>query len=416
MSELSNSQARSKDRIYYGWAIVLVSAVGLSTGPGQFVFSSLGLFIIPLGNEFGWDRAEVSLASTFFTITLGITVPFIGRLIDKFGSKTVLIPSIVFMALGLIAISLLISELWHLFLIFILIGLLSAGANSPPYMRVISTWFDRRRGLAIGIAMGGAGASFMYIPPLVQYMIDAYGWRSGYYSLAAITLLITLPLMLLFFRDPHNEDEILDFDEKPLEGADYSQTGMTISEALKTRVIWFLFLIFCLLSFCLYGLYFHLVPMLIDRGMSSTDAAWIASSIGVTVIIARIVIGFLIDRFFAPRIALVCFVLTIVGLALLANGAVYAMALLAAVFIGFSLGVEIDLLAYLTSRYFGLKSFGQIYGVLFTSFLLGASLGPVSFGLAFEMTGSYIWVLLLSIGLIVLASIVTALLPKYPKF
>lgn len=403
-----------RGRIYYGWLIVAVSVFGLSTGPGLFLYSSLGLFVIPFGDEFGWGRAQISLASTVFTIVLAITIPFIGGLIDKFGSKNVLIPSVVFMILGLLAIPLLISEVWHLILIFGLISLLSAGAHSVPFMRIISTWFDHRRGLAIGIAMGGAGASYMYIPPLVQYMIDIHGWRYGYYSLAALAFFTTLPLIILFLREPYTQDEVKDIGGKLKEKSDSINSGMSISEAIKTREIWLLFVMFSLVSFCLYGIYFHFVPLLIDRGIDSRYAAWIASIIGATVIVARVSIGFLIDRIFAPYVAILCFCATAIGIALLAGGAMSSLACVAAIFIGFSMGVEMDLLAYLASRYFGLKSYGQIYGILFVSFLLGASLGPVSYGLVHEKTGSYLWMLLLSILLMVFAAISAAFLPKYP--
>ncbi len=255
----------------------------------------------------------------------------------------------------------------------------------------------------------------MYVPPLVQYMIDAHGWRAGYYCLALIALLITLPLIALFLRDPTSYEEVTDTDAKPEESPDYVQPGMSISEVLVTREMWLLFGVFSLVSFCLYGLYFHLVPMLIDRGINSRDAARIASSVGATVIIARVTIGYLVDRFFAPRVAIICFLLTVIGLVLLANGAMSYLAYLAAVFIGFSMGVEMDLLAYLASRYFGLKNYGQVYGALFVSFLLGASLGPICYGVAFEATGAYIWILLFSTVLMALASLAAALLPKYPN-
>ncbi len=162
-------------RIFYGWWVVAVSIFGLSIGPGQFAFASRGLFMVPLGDEFGWDRAQISLALTVFTVALALSLPIVGRGVDRWGSRRVLVPSIVVCGLGLLAIPLLLTHLWVLLVIFALIGSLGAGANSLPYMLTIATWFDRRRGLAIGFAMAGAGAGYAYVPPLVQYMIDGYG-------------------------------------------------------------------------------------------------------------------------------------------------------------------------------------------------------------------------------------------------
>ena len=129
---------------------------------------------------------------------------------------------------------------------------------------------------------------------------------------------------------------------------------------------------------------------------------------------SRIIIGFLIDRFFAPHVALACFALTAIGLAVLAGGATYSLAFVAAIFIGLSFGAEIDLLAFLTSRYFGVANFGKVYGILFTSFLIGTSFGPYAYGLVYEATGSYAWILATCVPIILVAAIATGFLPNYP--
>jgi MFS family permease len=175
-----------------------------------------------------------------------------------------------------------------------------------------------------------------------------------------------------------------------------------------------LWAVFCLLSFSLYGLLPHLVPMLTDQGMSTGDAALAASTLGITIIFARVVIGYLIDRFFAPRVALLFFLMSAAGIGLLAVAPAGWTAFLAAVLVGLSIGAEIDLLAYLTTRYFGLANFGAVYGVMFAALLVGTSAGPVSFGLGYELTGSYATILFLCAGLNVAASVITAFLSPYP--
>ena len=153
--------------------------------------------------------------------------------------------------------------------------------------------------------------------------------------------------------------------------------------------------------------------MLTDRGMLGTDAAAVATTLGFSIVATRIVIGYFIDRFFAPYVAIVCFVLTALGLILLANGATHVIAGIAAVCIGFSFGAEIDLLAYLTSRYYGVENFGKVYGILFVSFLLGTSLGPYAYGYVYELTGSYDLILLTCVCLIGVAGLLTVILPRY---
>ena len=393
---------------YRGWWIVAIAAVAMSTGPGQFAFGALGLFIKPLGEEFGWDRAQVSLAATYFTIALAFSIPVIGQLADRFGSRRVLLPSILVFAALLALPALLVDTLWKLYLIYILMGCLGAGANALPYLRTIATWFDERRGLAIGIAMGGSGMGFAYVPPLVQYVIDTYDWRTGYICLAIFTVVVTIPLVYFFLRDaPPAQGRV---DDRQ---GDSEKSSLKLLPLLKSRLLWQLFLIFCLLSFGLYGVLSHLAPMMSDRGMTTADAALVQSTLGIAIVVSRIFVGYLIDRFVATRVAFVCFMISAGGVGVLAAGAVDAPAFLAALCIGLSLGAEIDMLAYLTSRYFGVDNFGKIYGILFASFLIGTSLGPYLFGLAYETYGSYREVLLSAVFVIIISAVTTLLLPAY---
>ena len=411
---MTESAARQAPKIYYGWWIVASAAIAMSTGPGQFAFGALGLFMVPLGEEFGWSRTEVSLALTFFTVALAFTIPYIGKLVDQYGSRKILLPSYTVFAILLAMIPLLANQLWILFLLFALIGSLAAGANALPYLRTISAWFDRHRGLALGIAMGGSSLGYVYVPPAVQYMIDHFGWRSGYYMLAIVALIVSLPLIYFVLREAPSRKDSAGFNEHPEpDAAAVKETRTPVSELLRQPLLWQLFLVFCLLSFTLYGVLSHLVPMLRDRGMSPANAALVQSALGIAIAVSRVVIGLVMDRFFAPRVALVCFLLSAVGVGLLATGAVGWIAVIAAIFIGISMGAEIDMLAFMTGRYFGVENFGRVYGILFTSFLIGTSVGPVMYGLAFEVLGSYIWVLVLSIVLMLASAGVTARLPRY---
>ncbi len=379
----------------------------MSTGPAQFAFGSLSLFMIPLAAEFSWDRTQISLASTFFTATLLFALPIAGRLVDTHGSKRVLVPSMLAVALLLAAIPLTLSEPWHLWLIFALIGSLGAGANALPYMRTVSACFDRHRGLAIGITLAGAGLGYSYVPPLLYYTIESHGWRSAYLLLGGIIIFIALPLVMWLCQDPRGESA-------PDAAPSRHLQGVSRSTALRGRTFWILFVVFSLLSFSLYGLMVHSVPMLVDRGMSPGSAALGATTIGVTIMIARVLTGYLCDRFFAPWVASAAFLLSTAGLIMLAMGGTDLAAYSAFVFIGFSIGAEIDMMTYLTTRYFGLRYFGEIYGILFASLLLGTSLGPLSFGWNFDATGSYTTILWLAAGGTAIAAIFATILPPYP--
>ena len=151
---------QQKSKIFYGWWVLFACVVGLIVGPGQFAFGSLGLFIIPMQEEFGWSRSEISLSATIFTVALIFFMPIVGRLVDRFGSKQVLLPGMLVIGLSLVAIPLVLNQLWHLFVIFFIMGSLGAAANALPFMLAISSWFDKYRGMAIGFAMAGSGLGY----------------------------------------------------------------------------------------------------------------------------------------------------------------------------------------------------------------------------------------------------------------
>lgn len=405
-----------KTKIFYGWWVVAGSIVGASVGSAQFAFGSLGVFMSPLGAEFGWSRTEMSFALTMFTVSQGLAVSLVGYLIDRYGVRRVLLPSLIVYAILLSGIPLLVGKLWHLLLMFFLIGFLATGTNSISYMRIVSAWFDRRRGLALGVTMAGGGLGFFYVPPFVQYLIEAFGWRAGYYGLVALVIL-AMPVIYLFLRDSPL-DLGLTPDGIAAEKSDVdrrAQFGLLRAEAVKQGSFWKLIVIFALLAFCLFGVLPHLFPMLMDRGMPGSQAAIAASTMGITMIVARWGIGYLIDRFFAPYVAFPCFLLSALGFAMLATGATGWPVFVAAAFLGISAGAEFDLLAFLTSRYFGLRNFGGIYAYLFIAFLIGASLGPLTYGAVYEHTGSYMWILSACTILTVVAGLIMLTLPRYPK-
>jgi sugar phosphate permease len=406
----------------YGWVIVAVCTFGISTGPAAFAFGSAGQFIGAFHEEFGWDRTQVSFGLLILTGMTALSLPFIGRLIDRYGARRVLIPSLVMFAGCLAAVPLLVHELWQLNLVYVLMGTVAAGTNSVPFVRVISAWFDRSRGLAIGIAGSGTGLGFAYVPLVVEYMTAHHGWRSAYYALAAIVLAITLPLVLLLFRErPTDVEPGTDGTPPPLHrSADVERSsesaGITLREALAQRDFWVLIVVFVVLAFVVYGVLPHLVPLLTDRGIDSATAALIASMFGVSAFFGRVVIGWLIDHFFARNVALVFFALSGAGLALLNAEVPVGLLFVAAALVGGGLGAEVDLLAYLTSRYFGLRCFSEIFGVLFGAILVSIGLGPVVFGIVHDRTQSYAAVMYAGIGLCIVAVLVMVLLRPYPQW
>ncbi|MDH7798690.1 MULTISPECIES: MFS transporter [unclassified Beijerinckia] len=389
-----------------GWLLVAVCLIGISAGPAAFGIASLGLFIEVFEKQFGWSRTEVSSAASVMMICTAISMPFVGRLVDRIGPRRVLIPSIVLLGLCMLAIPFLVTQFWQFMLIYVLMGTIAAGTNSVPYMRVLASWFDRSRGLAIGIAGSGTGLGFAYVPLVGHAAISQFGWQAGYVVLGLIMFCIVLPLVFFFLKETPDGGQVEDNS-----AAKKDLAGMSLSEAMRQRNFWLLAAIFITLAFVLYGLIPHLTPMLTDRGLTAAAAAGIASLFGFATFGGRVFIGFLIDKFDARLVAVTFFSISALGLLLLAVPLPDWAIVVAAVLLGGSLGAEVDMLAYMTSRYFGLKCFAEIFGVIFGAVLVAMGLGPMAFGLVFDKTGSYQAILLIGAPACLLAAALMFLLP-----
>lgn len=396
-----------------GWVTVVVCLLGISTGPAAFGLASLFLLGGPIGEEFGWSRTAISAAVSVMMLCTAVSLPFMGRLVDRFGVKRVLVPSIIIFGLCFLAASM-ISSYWQFIALYVAMGTIAVGTNSVPYMRVLTSWFDRRRGLAIGIAGSGTGLGFGYVPLVTQELVAHFGWRGGYFGLGLIMLLFTLPMVVFLLHEKpqafglHPDGAVSD---APAEHA--VATGDTLREVMKRRDFWSLITIFSGLAFVLYGLIPHMVPMLQDRGVPAGLAAGLASAFGWSAFGGRLLIGFLVDRFDARRIAFVFFSLSAVGLALLSAPLPIWAFIVAAIMLGLSLGAEVDMLAYLTSRYFGLKNFAQIFGAMFSAVMVAMSLSPLAFGAVYDHTGSYKAILALGVPLCALAIVLVLMLRPY---
>jgi MFS family permease len=408
---------QKKSGVFYGWYIVAISCLATSTGIAPFVFLSLGFFMIPFYNEFGWTRGQISSITPVLLFSLMIAQPFAGRFIDKLGTRNLLIPSTLAFGLLLAAIPTFVNEIWHLAIIFFLIGTLGVGANTMPHMRIISGWFNKKRGLAIGISVSGIGLGYTYVPMLLESTISTRGWRAGYYALSLLVLFIAAPLVYIFLKESPEQMGLLADGEESSDTNQVLQSsiGLTSSETIRKLDFWLLLFIFLFISFNLHGLTQHLPSMMVDRGFDSSVAAKIASSLGLSVLVSRILIGYLLDIYFAPRVAMLFFGLSTIGIAMFLLSSSLPFLFLAAILAGLSLGAEIDILAYLIGKYFGLRSFGEIYGLLFVGIFLGTAMGSPAFGLSFDKTGSYTSILTIAIVVNIVAVLLTAKLSPYPE-
>jgi len=380
---------RGKSRFFYGWTVVATAAVGLFFSEAPMVVYSFAVFLKPLAENFHAGRGAVSMAFTIHNVVGACIAPFIGRLVDRYGARKVILPGQVLLALVVIAALLIGSRLWQLYLFYVALGFVGAPTGPVPYSAVIARWFDRRRGLALGLIMFGMGIGTTLMPPLVQRLIAAFGWRMTFACLGAAILLIAIVVVALFLEDgPETRGLSPDGDAWLAQHA-ASAPGLEWSAVWRTRAFWLLMSSFMLAGASAHACVLHIAPLLSDRGLTAQSAALGSAVVGLAVMIGRIGSGYLQDRFFAPRVASGIFALAAIGMLILWTGRGAASALTAAFFVGLAMGAEIDIVAFLMSRYFGLRSLGTCVAVGFGGFILAGGIGVFLMGAGFDATGSY---------------------------
>ena len=397
--EATNRTDSSQPRSLRQWVIVAVAAVGLFLGFGPIISFTFGVFLSPVAGEFGWGRGETSLAFSLSLLAMGIATPMLGKLVDRLGARTVILSAAIVFGGGLMSLSLLTPSLWHFYAVFLVMGLFGGGTAPVPYSKVISQWFDEKRGLALGLAMVGLGLGAFVMPSLANTLISNLGWRQAYVVIGGMVIFVTIPIVGLFLKEntqspgPHTESE------SPSGAA---VDGMSSGEARRTSEFWLMATSFFLVSSACHAGLIHMAPMLIDRGATAQTASLAISFLGGATLMGRVIAGLLLDRFFVSRVGIGFFAGVAAGLGLLWSGATGSVAFVAAVLVGLGLGAEVCTIAYVVGRYFGLRAFGEIHGYLFAAFILGAVVGPLLMGFSFDSLDGYEFAL----GILVVAVIV----------
>lgn len=394
------------DLDYYGWRVVLAACLGVMAGFGSLFVYTFSVFVKPLATEFGWTREAISSGFAIAAVTLGFVSPLLGRWIDRFGPRRIILACMTIYACALASLAFLRSGIWQFYVTCLVLGLVGNGAAHPAYSRSISTWFERRLGLALAFVMVGAGLGAMTLPVVAQSIISRWGWRAAYGSLAGLALLLGLPLSWRYIRERGTTAPT---------SAPVVRSGVTWQKGLRSFAFWIVTAILFVSSISMNGAITHLSALLTDRGITSTDAALCASVLGGSSLLGRIVVGWLLDRFFGPHVALGINLLTALGIFLLARVDSFAAGCLAAALIGVGAGGEAATTPYLLTRYFGLRAFSTLYGLTWTFYAAAGAIGPVILGRAFDATGSYVSLLVLLAGVLALAAAMNLFLPRYSE-
>lgn len=377
---------------------------------------SMGAMMPALEAEYRWSRTELSSVLAVFLILGIVMAPVSGAIADHFGPRILIAVSSIMMSAIFLVLAKQQPTLDSLRLSYGLIAVLGAGTNTIVFSRLIANWFYTKRGMALGLALVGGGLTTMLVPYAITLAISANGWRTAYLLLSGLTLVIA-PLALLVVRNnPTAVGATVDGETRrglAISKPSAEEAGLSLNEAFRTRVFWTMAFAALTLGMGLIPLVLQMVPIMLSHGFDLKTAGLVAGVSGFMSIMGRLLMATLLDRVFAPPFAAGILLATAVAVPFLGQSPSLAVALVGAGLVGLTVGAEIDLLAYITSRYFGLRSFGKLFGVMYACFNLGAAAGVLILGRLFDQSGSYAQGAFFATGLLLIVSILLFAMPRY---
>jgi len=388
-----------------GILTTLGSTVGLAFGPSVIAVLSISPYIGPIQEEMGWTRVQVSLAFTIVAYMIVLVSPLQGFLVDRFGARRVVLTSIPLFAASLAALYFTPKNLAVYYLLWALVPVAATGLWPLGYLKVVSRWFDRKLGLALGCANAGIGLGSMFVPMIVGPIIAAYSWRHALLTMAVLIVVISWPVVYFFLREPSAaESAAMKRDPKKV-------FGLSFQETLREPTFILLSVAFFMLGLTATSLVSQQVPLLEEAGWTRAQAVQLQTLFGFGLLFARVAVGFIIDHIFAPRVMMTVSIGGAIACVLYATypNAAYISALL----IGFLLGAEFDVLAFVIKRYYGIVAYGRIYGVIFGVFYLGSGLGIAGLAQLRQTFGNYNTGLFIAAGVLVSSALLMAFMPGY---
>lgn len=386
---------------------MLPVAAGLGYATSVIHIYGLGPYIQPLAAEFGWSRTQVTVGLTIATLVQAVCSVPIGMLVDRIGPRLLAIVGALLTGGAFALMSTASGEAANWYMLWGLMAVATLPIQATVWTSAVASRFEASRGLAFAVTLCGAAIAAALYPYLGARLIAELGWRKAFVAEAGIWIVCTYPLIFLFFRGARDSRAA-----RRAQAQGPALGGATFREGLRSSVYLRLLLASLLFTFTIIALVVHFVPILTSYGISAMEAAGVAALIGLASIAGRLSTGVLLDRFPASVVGGAVFMLPVAGCGLLlASGGSPAGAMGAAILIGLTLGSEIDVVVYLTTRHFGLRSFGALYGGLLAALSIGTALGPLGAAKVFDTYGGYGPFLAVSIGFMVASSLALLSLP-----
>ena len=293
---------------YQGWRVAAASSACVLVSFASLLVYTFAIFLKPLTAGFGWSREAVSAAFGIAALAVAACSPPLGWLLDRYPARRVILPCLTIFGCAFASLALLTRHLWHFYAIFLILGMVGNGTAHLAYSRVLTTWFRKRRGVAFSILLGGGALGAIILPPIAEALIHSVGWRTAFAILGGGVLVIGLPCgsrVRARSRATH-------LAAMPVAGA-------SLREGLRSRIFWIIVAELFLISISQNGAITHLSALLTDRGIAAGRAALAVSAMGGAILAGRLITGWLLDRYFAPRVAVCLFALSALGTFLLAG-------------------------------------------------------------------------------------------------
>ncbi|MBT9475203.1 MFS transporter [Polaromonas sp.] len=370
-----------------GWRILLLALAGAATTVSVTLLYSFGTLVLPLERAFGWSRGDLQIAIACMSGGVVVASQLAGWLNLRWGMRRMTLLSLLALPLAFLAITFMGQSIFWLYLGYFLIPIAGVGVTFVTWTQLVSSWFDRKRGLALALVLCGSGIAAAVLPPLLTWAMERWDWRAAYVVMGLLPLLLTLPLALRFLvPSPAAVSNPAIAVRKP------AVASASFRVSARSGKFWILNIALTLVVSAVVGMVTNTVPLLRDIGLSATQASSVFSSFGIALISGRLLAGWLIDRLWAPGVAAVALFMPCIGCLLLwtADASSSTLLLTAAVaLVGIGAGAEFDLSAYLISRYFGLKDYGRLFGIHLGLITAGSMLAPLMFAAMYKTTGGY---------------------------
>ena len=397
------------------WRIVVLATLGLAINSNSSMLYAYGAMMVPLQQTFYWARADLQSAVSFMFLGSVVASQIVGWLNMRFGMKRVTIISLCALSLSFIAMTRMGPSIVTLYLSFFLMSMASMGTMHVTWTHLVNLWFEHNRGLALALVLSGTGLAAMLIPSAVSSVITRWNWQAAFWLLAALPVVLVLPLVLAWMKEPARAAVRVGGPQAP---AAAPAAGVSLREGVRNPRFWLLNIALSMIVACVVTLVTNGVPLLRDKGLEAVDAARIFGSFGLSLILGRVVVGYLVDRLWAPGVAAVALSLPALGCLLLGTSGAGDTAWLVAgvMLVGIGAGAEFDLAAFLVSRYFGMRDYGRLFGIHLGLITLASTLAPWLFGQLYRSTGSYQATLMVCGPLFLAGGLALLALGRYPTF